>query len=403
MKTLFKFLPILAGTVALSAGAAAPQTGSGEKDGYKLVWQDLFDGTELNAARWQCEVNGNGGGNNELQYYTDRPENVRVADDGQGNGCLILTARRESYKGKNFTSGRVISKNKVAFKYGKVEAAIRFPKTANGLWPAFWMMGNDYDQVGWPKCGETDFIEMGNANGISRGTQDRYFNGAMHWGARWDQHGMHSKDKTLDYSLQDGEFHLITATWDNQVVRMYADLDKYPDRKPYFEMTMPYKEAEKDNGWDPGNYFHKENFLLFNVAVGGDFTGIHNAANITALNDDNGQEQSMYINYVKIYQRESDNGSLTSPDGAGDPMPGDDDDDDPEDPGDSGIDSVQPGEPTMSIVGDIVRTSEPAEITVTGLGGSTLLKTFGTEASLASLGKGLYLVTVGNKTAKVLR
>ena len=111
----------------------------------------------------------------------------------------------------------------------------------------------------------------------------------------------------------------------------------------------------------------------------------------------------MYINYVKIYQRESDNGSLTSPDGAGDPMPGDDDDDDPEDPGDSGIDSVQPGEPTMSIVGDIVRTSEPAEITVTGLGGSTLLKTFGTEASLASLGKGLYLVTVGNKTAKVLR
>ena len=132
---------------ALPASAAEPQDGSGETGGYKLVWQDLFDSGELKVGRWNIEINGAGGGNNELQYYTDRDENVRVGDDGQGNGCLILTARREDYKGKSFTSGRVNSKNLFAFTHGKIEASIKLPATANGLWPAFWMMGNDYDAV----------------------------------------------------------------------------------------------------------------------------------------------------------------------------------------------------------------------------------------------------------------
>ena len=143
---------LLLTTILLSGGlttfAAENQIGTGENDGYTLVWQDLFDGTDLDPMRWTIEVNGNGGGNNELQYYTDRTDNVCVSKDSKGNGCLILTAKRESYLGKQFTSGRIISKNKVSFKYGKIEAAIRLPKTANGLWPAFWMMGNDFDQVG---------------------------------------------------------------------------------------------------------------------------------------------------------------------------------------------------------------------------------------------------------------
>ncbi|MCC8174987.1 MAG: family 16 glycosylhydrolase [Bacteroidales bacterium] len=299
MKIFTLPLLALATSTALAAGVD-PQVGSGETDGYYLVWQDLFDATELNSNRWNIEVNGSGGGNNELQYYTDFPDNVDLGDDGDGNHCLILTARREDYKSKHFTSGRVNSKNKIAFTHGKIEAAIRIPSTANGLWPAFWMMGNDYDQVGWPKCGETDIVEMGNSSGISGGTQDRFFNGACHWGQGWPA-ASYAKSTTVSYSLQDGEYHLFTCIWDADAISMYVDKDKYPNNYPYYKMTIP--QDEPDNEWSPGNYFHKDNFILFNLAVGGDFTGIWDASNITALNDDNDNQASMYINYVKIYQK----------------------------------------------------------------------------------------------------
>ena len=286
----------------MQAGAQTPaeQTGSGETDGYVLVWQDLFDGESLNPLRWDMEVNGDGGGNHELQYYTDRNENVRLGGDGRGNNCLILTARREQYKGRNFTSGRVNSKNRIAFTHGKLEASIMLPSTANGLWPAFWMMGNDYDEVGWPRCGETDILEMGNSEGIKNGTQDRFFNGARPWGQGWPAPS-YAKSTTKAYSLQDGEYHLFTVIWDENSIAMYVDLDKMPRQNPYYKIDCPCDES--DNEWSAGNYFHKDNFILFNLAVGGDFTGIHDASAITALNEENGQEASMYVNYVKIYQK----------------------------------------------------------------------------------------------------
>jgi len=279
--------------------AAEPQNGSAARDdGYTLVWQDLFDADELNPLRWDIEVNGNGGGNNELQYYSDRPENVRLGDDGKGNRCLILTARRENLNGKNFTSGRLNTKNRIAFTHGKVEASIKLPSTANGLWPAFWMMGNDFDEVGWPRCGETDILEMGNAEGIKNGVQDRFFNGACHWGQGWPN-ASYAKSSTKSYSLQDGEFHLYTLIWDENGVKMYVDLDRMPVQNPYYSMDCP----ASDDVNSPGYYFHKDNFIIFDLAVGGNFTGIHNAADITALNDANGQEASMYVNYLKIYQK----------------------------------------------------------------------------------------------------
>ena len=292
------FLIATALLVSPLAMAASSQDGTGETDGYKLVWQDLFDANELNSQRWNIEVNGDGGGNNELQYYTDRAENVRLGDDGKGNGCLILTAKKEVYGGRQATSGRITSKNKIAFKHGKIEAAIKLPKTANGLWPAFWMMGNDYDQVGWPRCGETDIMEFGNATGIKNGTQDRYFNGACHWGQSWENHPNYARAVTYQYSLQDDEFHIYTLIWDEEKVAMYVDLDKYPDAEPYYIMTIP---ATNDTN-SPGYYFHKENFILFNLAVGGNFPGIHNASQITALPED-GDEARMYVNYVKVYQK----------------------------------------------------------------------------------------------------
>ncbi|MEZ3521647.1 MAG: family 16 glycosylhydrolase [Muribaculaceae bacterium] len=280
--------------------AAEPQTGTGENDGYRLVWQDLFDADALSPERWEIEVNGAGGGNNELQYYTDREENVRLGKDEHGNGCLILTARRESYKGKSFTSGRLITKNRVNFTHGKVEAAIKLPKTANGLWPAFWMMGNDHEQVGWPKCGEIDIMEFGHSNAYGAGKQEYYFNGACHWGQGWPA-ASHANSIINPYSLQDGEFHIYTCIWTAERIEMYVDLDRNPDAEPYFAMDFPCNEP--DNEWSPGNYFHKPNFILFNLAVGGNFPGIHNAEGITALNENNGQQASMYVNYVKIYQK----------------------------------------------------------------------------------------------------
>lgn len=302
-------LPIIISlaAMALGANAAEPQTGSSEIDGYRLVWQDLFDSGELKPERWNIEVNGDGGGNNELQYYTDREENVRVGDDGQGNGCLILTARRENYQGKSFTSGRVTTKNLFAFKHGKIEAAIRFPYTPNGLWPAFWMMGNDFDQVGWPRSGEIDIVEMGHSNGFTNGVGDRFFNGACHWGQGWPN-ASYAKDATKSYSLQDGEFHLFTLIWDENKISMYVDLDKMPVQTPYFQMDIPANDP--GNEWSAGNYFHKENFILFNLAVGGNFPGIHNPADITALNDENSQQASMYVNYVRVYQKGNDDESI---------------------------------------------------------------------------------------------
>lgn len=306
---------MLAGAATAPCHAAESQNGTGETDGYRLVWQDLFDGTELNRNRWNVEVNGNGGGNAELQYYTDRECNVHVGDDGQGNGCLILTAIREKYQGKEFTSGRVTTQKLFAFKHGKIEAAIKMPSTANGLWPAFWMMGNDHKEVGWPKSGETDIVEMGHQNAFGPGTQDRYFNGAMHWGQGWPACS-YAHDNTKSYSLQDGEFHIFTVIWDEDKVRMYVDLDKTPKQTPYFQMNITQDNPDDENS--PGNYFHKENFILFNVAVGGNFPGIHNAEGITALNDENNHQASMYVNYVKVYQKGTGDESISMT------VPGDD-------------------------------------------------------------------------------
>ncbi|MDR0872556.1 MAG: family 16 glycosylhydrolase [Prevotellaceae bacterium] len=253
---------------------------------YQLVWQDLFDDDALNAGTWNIEVNGNGGGNNELQYY--RAENVSVQD-----GCLVLTAKKETYSGKSVTSGRINSLGKMSFKHGKLEARIRLPQTANGLWPAFWMLGSDIATNPWPACGEIDILEMGNSNGITAGTQDKLFNGACHWGASYNNgnYPNYAKATTNSYSLQD-DFHLFTLVWDESAIKMYLDLDVYP----YYNMAI-------GSGTSPYNYFHKPFHILFNLAVGGNFPQIWNIAGITALNADNDYEAKMYVDYVKLYQK----------------------------------------------------------------------------------------------------
>lgn len=375
---------MLAGAAAIPAAMCAePQEGSGETDGYRLVWQDLFDNGILNDLRWNVEQNANGGGNHELQYYADREENVRVGDDGQGNGCLILTARRENLGGRQFTSGRVNSRDKVAFTHGKVEASIKLPPTADGLWPAFWMMGNDYGEVGWPKSGETDILEMGNADGIRNGTQDRYFNGAMHWGQGWPA-GSYARATTKSYSLQDGEFHLFTAVWDENEMRMYVDLDRQPLQTPYFRMGITHDDP--GNEWSPGNYFHKLNFIIFNMAVGGDFTGIHEAGNITALNDANGNEASMYVNYVKVYQKGTADEDLYTI------VPGDE----------ASVADVSADRTQIALRGGIVTAPGVASIAVYDATGRPVAFGEGDRLDLAGLSPGIYVIAAGGSTLKTV-
>ena len=282
------------------------QEGSGEIDGYRLVWEDTFDGDALDETAWNIEVTGSPA-NNEIQYYIRR--NVSVGTDSvSGRHCLILTAKKEKYGSRYFTSGRVNSLGKKYFKHGKVEALIKLPKTYKGLWPAFWMMGNDYKKVGWPKCGEIDILEMGNSGGFGTvAKSERYLNGACHWGYYKDgAYPNYAQSSTYSYSVQDGEYHLFTLIWDDDAINTYIDLDKYPSAKPYYSIgiTVP-DDGPHDLGtcWDTGCYFHKEAFILFNLAVGGHFPGITDPDGITALNAANGYEASMYVDYVRVYQK----------------------------------------------------------------------------------------------------
>ena len=283
---------------ALGQTQKPAQDGSGEVGGYVVVWEDLFDGAQLDESVWNIEVNGKGGGNKELQYY--RRENVAITTEPtSGRSCLTLTARREPFEGKSFTSGRVNSNKKASFMYGKIEASICLPKGADGLWPAFWMLGNNFNEVSWPRCGEIDILEMGNWNGYANGTQETLFNGACHWGFHKEgAYPNYARFSEAPYSLQDGDFHLYTLIWDENRISMYLDLDKNPSVQPYFSMKI----EESDDEWATARYFRHDFFILFNLAVGGNYPRIWDPEKLTAVPA--GVDVNMYIDYVKVYQKQ---------------------------------------------------------------------------------------------------
>lgn len=297
---------------------------------YTLVWEDNFDAPALDTAFWNMEDNCRGGGNAEMQYYT--PRNVSIERHPvSGESCLVLSARREDYRNRPATSARLNTQGKVEVKYGKIEARIAFPYTADGIWPAFWMLGADLatdlgnnDDVDaqrgqlaaqgrrvWPACGEIDIVEMGHKNGIESGTQDRYFNGAAHWGEDFNnkQYFFRAQNYTADYPVQGG-FHLFTVLWTEDSIAMYLDLDRYPEAQPYFALSLRNKEVN-----EPGCYFNKPFYLLFNLAVGGFFPDMPTAEKypevvtaddpnflrVTALPAD-GTPVKMYVDYVRIYK-----------------------------------------------------------------------------------------------------
>ena len=263
---------------------------------YYLVWEDNFNGTILDKSKWTIIENGDGGGNKELQYY--RPENISVGiEPSTKESCLIITAKKEKYKLNEYTSGKIVTQGKMSVKFGKIEARIKSPITANGLWPAFWMLGSDYPDAVWPKCGEIDIMEMGSYDGIKTGKTDRYINAACHWGENFNNGKYPSLSISTDnsYNLQD-DFHLFSLIWDKNAVKMYLDLDKYPNSLPYYQMPIDGKiEINK-----PALYLQKQFFIILNLAIGGNFSLIFDPEQITALSK---EDRKMYVDYVKVYQK----------------------------------------------------------------------------------------------------
>lgn len=295
MKKLFTFCTLF--LLAFSTLFAA------DNPVWTLKWNEDFTESSINTYAWNVETVSAGAYNHELQAYTESAVSLGT-NPLDNKKCLILTATKVS--NNSITSGRVNSNTKFQFQYGKIEARIWFPKTAGGLWPAFWMMGTDVGQ--WPACGETDIIELGEKYGIANGIEEYYFNGSQHWGANNSVHKQQYSPTTNPYSVEDG-FHLFTCIWTPTSVDMYVDLDQNPSAAPYYRRDI----TKSTNNTEAGYYFHTPNHILFNLAVGGDFPGMTQISQVTALN--NGP-QKMYVDWVRVYQRGETNESITIPAGA---------------------------------------------------------------------------------------
>lgn len=231
---------------------------------YKLLWSDEFDNSSLDLSKWTFETgNNNGWGNNELEYYTNRTQNCSLQ-----NGYLFITAINESYSGYNYTSARIKTQGKFSIKYGKIEARMKLP-FGQGAWPAFWMLGDNINQVSWPACGEIDIMELiGGGSG-----RDNVVHGSAHWG------GDYTNAYTLSSGIFADDFHVFDVTWDAQKIVWHVDGVTYATLN-----TTPSALSA----------FQKSFFILFNFAVGGSWPG--NPNGLTPF------PQSMVVDYVRVYQ-----------------------------------------------------------------------------------------------------
>jgi beta-glucanase (GH16 family) len=270
---------------------------------WRLVWSDEFnesDGSAPDPRKWTCDigVGGDGWGNQELEYYTNSPRNVVV----QG-GNLVISAVKEKYTGRNirpegqdqnqspglttaeqgtvtreYTSARLKTQGLFSQTYGRFEARIKM-SYGQGMWPAFWMLGDDSDKVGWPRCGEIDIME-------NIGKEPSKIHGSIHGPG---PSGSATDDMTATYTLPAGQnfsdaFHIFALEWEPQAIRFYVDGKLYDTAIP---SGLP-----KGTGW----VFNHPFFLLLNLAVGGDWPG--------SPDDSTHFPQQMLVDYVRVYAQQ---------------------------------------------------------------------------------------------------
>jgi len=236
---------------------------------WQLTWSDDFNGNAgqlPDAAKWTYDIGtGQGGwGNQELQSYTDSPDNVSL--DGQGN--LIITARRN---GNSFTSARINTKGLFTQQYGRFEARLKTPY-GPGIWPAFWMLGANIETVNWPQCGEIDIMEL-------RGQEPYIIHGTLH-GPGYSGGNPITKGFALTDARFDTEFHLFAVEWSKDKIDFFVD-------------DFLYQRIERGDA--PGEWVYDQPFfMILNVAVGGNYVGFPT--------DGTPFPQKMTIDYVRVYE-----------------------------------------------------------------------------------------------------
>jgi len=245
--------------------------------GYVLSWNDEFSGANgslPDSSKWIMETGGRGWGNNELETYTNRSQNVHQQD-----GNLVIVANKEDYTGldsilRHYTSARIKTAGLFEQKYGRFEARIKIPQ-GQGMWPAFWMLGNNIGAVEWPACGEIDIME-------NIGKEPAIVHGSMHGPGYFGAQGL-----TASYSLPAGkfadDFHIFSIEWEPSVVRFYVDGNLYETRTP--------SDLPAGATW----VFDHPFFILLNVAVGGDWPGSPNGTTVFP--------QNMLVDYVRVYTK----------------------------------------------------------------------------------------------------
>jgi beta-glucanase (GH16 family) len=228
---------------------------------WKLVWSDEFDKPGLpDAEKWGNEVGFIR--NNELQYYTSR----RIENSVVNNGKLLIIGKKESYESANYTSASLTTDGKHSWTYGKIDARMKLPK-GQGMWPAFWMLGQNIHEVGWPKCGEIDIMEHINNEDLLYGT--------LHW---YNEKHVSSGGTT---PCDVAQYHNYTVEWDKESVRWYLD------GKKYWEVSV----RDSVNSTEE---FHKSHYIILNLAIGGAWPKNPDATTVFP--------DTMYVDYIRVYQ-----------------------------------------------------------------------------------------------------
>lgn len=255
--------------------AAIPEAPDEIGKNWVLTWSDEFNGPDGSApdpAKWTLMGGGSGWGNNELQYYTNRPRNIRQED-----GHLVIEAFQEEFVGpdrvrRQYTSARLTTQKRFSQAYGRFEARIQVP-SGHGVWPAFWMLGEDFPTTGWPACGEIDIME-------NVGKEPASIRGSLH-GPGYSG----ASPLTTAYVLPRGRFsdgfHLFAIEWEPQSIRFYVDGELFATKTP---ADLPARA-----NW----VFDHPFFILLNLAVGGTWPG--NPDETTVF------PQRMLVDYVRVY------------------------------------------------------------------------------------------------------